>query len=260
MSAVIWCGIVAVWVFVLIPAWVRRGDIHWHRGTVVAAGPGDRSAKGRGPRLHLPRLRHRRRSLADQSIEVEAMAEQEAVTQVTQAQAASRERVAAAPSSGRLGGAARATFGQRPQGGGRKKPPLHVRRARRLVGLILLAVVTLIIAIASGGLAIALHIAVDIALFLYLRHLRAIARARQAKAARERRARTARQAWEQASAQERASEIAGWSDPAASAGSAVEAPETPEAPMQLDLTDAEEPPVVDLTDTPTEELVAARAS
>ena len=37
MSAVIWCGIVAVWVFVLIPTWVRRGDLHWHRGTVASA-------------------------------------------------------------------------------------------------------------------------------------------------------------------------------------------------------------------------------
>jgi hypothetical protein len=255
MSAVIWCGIVAVWVFVLIPTWVRRGDIHWHRGTVVAAGPVAKPAKGSGRRLHLPRLRHRRRSLADQSIEVEAMAEQEAVTEVTHAQVASRERVAAAPRSGRLG-AARASFGLRPGGSGKKKPPLHVRRARRLVGLIVLAFVTLIVAIASGGFAIVVHIAADIAVLMYFRHLRAAARARQAKIARERRARVARQAWDRASAQERASEIDGWQAP--ESGSAAP-PAAADAPAQVDLTEGEQG-VIDLTDTPTEELVTARAS
>ena len=80
MSAVIWCGIVAVWVFVLIPTWVRRGDIHWHRGAAVVTQGADAAAGSRG-RSHrrLPSRRLRRRAHADKSVEVEAMAEQDAV-------------------------------------------------------------------------------------------------------------------------------------------------------------------------------------
>ena len=85
------------------------------------------------------------------------MAEQDAQSPAERAPAAAavpapRARVAAAPSSGRLGSAMRASFGTSPGGSGRKKPPLRVRRARRLVVLAALALGTLIAAIAAGGL------------------------------------------------------------------------------------------------------------
>src|ERR1700712_4921374 len=145
MSAVIWCGIVAVWIFVLIPTWVRRGDIHWHRGqTVMAQGPVEETEGSSGRKLHLPGARILRRSRADQTVEVETMDEQVAQSLVAErvsaaapslpsassAPAAPQVRVAAAPSSGRLGGAVRASFGTGPKGSGRKKPPLRVRRGR----------------------------------------------------------------------------------------------------------------------------------
>ena len=151
MSAVIWCGIVAVWVFLLIPTWVRRSDLHWRRGpigtAVVAVGPTDKSS-GKAGRVSRRRLL--RRSRDDLSIEVEAMAEQDAqfpAEAPVVAASAPRARVAAAPSSGRLGSSVRSTFGTGPKGSERKKPPLRVRRARRLVVLAALALGTLIAAI-----------------------------------------------------------------------------------------------------------------
>ncbi len=286
MSAVIWCGIVAVWIFVLIPTWVRRGDIHWRRGAaVMAQGPAESSddeedaGDERGRRLRVPGMRLVRRSRADQALEVETMAEQVAQSPTERISAptagsAQRTRVAAAPSSGRLSGAMRAGFGTGSGGSDRKKPPLRVRRARRLVGLAALALGTLIVAIFAGGLWIAVTIIADIGLLLYVRHLRAIAKERQAKAAREKRARAARQAWDKASAQERASQLDGWRAPAADpvAEPIVEeyeteyeagyeaAYETDEAPRHIDLTEAGEQQVIDLTDAPTEELITARVS
>ena len=228
MSAVIWCGIVAVWIFVLIPTWVRRGDIHWHRGTVgqtaTAQGPIEGHAQnvegGSGRRLHLPGTRRTSRTRAELPVEVETMDQQVAQSPAEERvsaavpPAAPRVRVAAAPSSGRLGGAVRASFGTGPKGS-RKKPTLRVRRARRLVALATLAIITLIIAIFAGGLFIAVNLVVDVALLLYVRHLRGIAKERQAKAAREKRARAARQEWDKVSAQERASQLDGWRAPAA---------------------------------------------
>jgi hypothetical protein len=284
MSAVIWCGIVAVWIFVLIPTWVRRGDIHWRRGAPVMAqgpveSPQDSEDSGdvgdeRGRRLRVPGMRLMRRSRADQALEVETMAEQVAQppterVQTTGGAPAPRVRVAAAPSSGRLGGAMRASFGTGPGGSGRKKPPIRVRRARRLVGLAALALGTLIVAIAAGGLWIAVTIVADIALILYIRHLRAIAKERQAKAAREKRARIARQAWEKASAQERASQLDGWRAPAAEPVAEsftedyeadYEVDEIDGAPTHIDLTGHGEQQVIDLSDAPTEELITARVS
>jgi hypothetical protein len=301
MSAVIWCGIVAVWVFVLIPTWVRRGDLHWRRGpigtAVVAEGPTEKRSR-KAEREHGSRRRLIRRSRRDLSIEVEAMAEQDAqfpAEDRVYSASAPRARVAAAPSSSRLSNAMRNSFGT--GGSGRKKPPLHVRRARRLVVLAALALGTLIAAIASGGLLIALNIVFDVALILYIRHLRNAARAKAARAAREKRARAARQAWEKAAAPERASGLDGWSAPAA----AVTATETyeevytddeteyveyvqteyaeyaeypegeyaeeagydaqaqPDVPGGIDLT-AQQPTLIDLTDADTEELIAAQAS
>lgn len=284
MSAVIWCGIVAVWIFVLIPTWVRRGDIHWRRGTTaVAQGPVEsvesaedaaNAGDERGRRLRVPGMRRLRRSRADQALEVETMAEQVAQSPTERAPAAAavpapRVRVAAAPSSGRLGGAMRASFGTSPGGSGRKKTPLRVRRSRRLVGLAALALGTLIVAIAAGGLWIAVNIVADIALLFYIRHLRQIAKERQAKAARERRARAARQAWDQASSQERASQLDGWRAPvpeplaepfAEPLADDYESYETDEAPTHIDLTGPGEQQVIDLTDAPTEELITARVS
>ncbi len=301
MSAVIWCGIVAVWVFVLIPTWVRRGDLHWHRGnvgtTVVAEGPAEKSSGRAGHSERATGRRLLRRSRADLSIEVEAMAEQDAQSPVearVSAAPAPRARVAAAPSSGRLGSTVRASFGTGPEGSGRKKPPLRVRRARRLVLLAALALGTLIAAIASGGLIIALNIVCDIALILYVRHLRSVARAKAAKAAREKRARIARQAWDEASASDRASQLDGWSAAAAPVmpeTEPYEATEVPfvdeeleyaggevayeevayeevtyeevayeEEPAEIDLNAMEQPALIDLTDAPTEELAAAQAS
>jgi hypothetical protein len=309
MSAVIWCGIVAVWVFVLIPTWVRRGDLHWHRGnvgtTVVAEGPAEKSSGRAGHSERATGRRLLRRSRADLSIEVEAMAEQDAQSPVKARVSgpslapAPRARVAAAPSSGRLGSTVRASFGTGPDGSGRKKPPIRVRRARRLVVLAALALGTLIAAIASGGLIIALNIVCDIALILYVRHLRSVARAKVAKAAREKRARLARQAWDEASAQDRASQLDGWSAPAAPVMPEVAMPETEpyetadapfvddeleyaadeeayeevsyeesgyeevayaEEPAEIDLNAMEQPALIDLTDAPTEELAAAQAS
>jgi hypothetical protein len=233
-----------------------------------------------------------RRSRRDLSIEVEAMAEQDAqfpAEDRVYAASAPRARVAAAPSSGRLGNAMRNSFGT--GGSGRKKPPLHVRRARRLVVLAALALGTLIAAIASGGLLIALNIVLDVALILYVRHLRNAARAKAARAAREKRARAARQAWEEAAAPERASGLDGWSAPAASTAVATETYEEvyvddeyveytqaeyteveyaeeevgydaegqSDVPGGIDLT-AEQPALIDLTDADTEELIAAQAS
>jgi hypothetical protein len=159
-----------------------------------------------------------RRARRDLSIEVEAMSEHEAQSPAEDrayAASAPRARVAAAPRSSRLSNAMRNSFGTG-DGSGRKKPPLHVRRARRLVTLAALALGTLIAAIASGGLLIALNIICDIALIFYVRHLRNAARAKAARAAREKRARAARQAWEEAAAPERSSGLDGWSVPAAS--------------------------------------------
>ncbi len=220
MSAVIWCGIVAVWVFVLIPTWVRRGDLHWRRGpigtAVVAEGPTEKAS--RDEREKGSRRRLIRRSRKDLSIEVEAMAEHDAHSPAEDrayAVSAPRARVAAAPRSGRLGNAMRSSFGTGSDGSGRKKPPLPVRRARRLVILAALALGTLIAAIAIGGLLIAINVVFDIALILYIRHLRNAARAKTARIAREKRARAARQAWEEAAAPERSSGLDGWSAPAA---------------------------------------------
>jgi hypothetical protein len=303
MSAVIWCGIVAVWVFLLIPTWVRRADLHWRRGpigtAVVAVGPTDKSS-GKAGRVSRRRLL--RRSRDDLSIEVEAMAEQDAQfpleARVSTA-SAPRARVAAAPSSGRLGTSVRNTFGTGPKGSERKKPPLHVRRARRLVVLAALALGTVIAAIASGGLLIAVNVVFDIVLIAYVRHLRNAARTRAARAAREKRARAARIAWDEASAQERASALDGWSpaaplpttEPYAAAdvafvddeleyaedeyavegeyvGAAVAYAEdevaydqeTAPATTEIDLNTLEQPALIDLTDAPTEELIAAQAS
>ena len=202
MSAVIWCGIVAVWVFVLIPTWVRRGDIHWHRGAAIVthgsaadamSGPSGSSKDGR--RHHLA-FRLRRRAHADKSVEVEAMAEQDAVMreEFPAAERVSRVRVAAASRSGRLGGAVRASLGQDPKRPAKKKPALRIRRARRLVALAVLAIVTLLVAIVSGGIFIVVNVVADLALVFYVRHLRAVARSRAARAAREKRARAARTA------------------------------------------------------------------
>jgi hypothetical protein len=275
MSAVIWCGIVAVWVFVLIPTWVRRGDLHWHRGTigtaVVADGPAEKSSGKAGRRERATGRRLLRRSRDDLSIEVEAMAEQDAQSPAESrvlAASAPRARVAAAPSSGRLGSSVRASFGTGPKGSGesgRKKPPLRVRRARRLVVLAALALGTLIAAVASGGLLIVVNIIFDIALIAYVRHLRNAARARSARAAREKRARVARQAWEEASAQDRASQLDGWSVPFAEspdmpATEPYETAATAAEPAEIDLNAVEQPALIDLTDAPTEELAAAQAS
>ncbi|HEX4018571.1 MAG TPA: hypothetical protein VHX15_17670 [Frankiaceae bacterium] len=301
MSAVIWCGIVAVWIFVLIPTWVRRGDLHWHRGNVgptvgtavVAEGLDEKSSGRAGHSERATGRRLLRRSRDVSSIEVEAMAEQDAQSpeQTPVYASAPRARVAAAPSSGRLGSSVRASFGTGPKGSGRKKPALRVRRARRLVGLAALALGTLIAAIAGGGLFIALNIVCDIALILYVRHLRNAARARSARAAREKRARVARQAWEEASSQDRASHLDGWSAasaPVLPGTEPYEAPDVPYvdeqleyadgeleyaeseyadgeyaeagAPAEIDLNAVEQPALIDLTDAPTEELAAAQAS
>ncbi len=293
MSAVIWCGIVAVWVFVLIPTWVRRGDLHWHRGTVgtavVADGPAEKTSGKAGRRERATGRRLLRRSRDDSSIEVEAMAEQDAHSPTESrvlAASAPRARVAAAPSSGRLGSSVRASFGTGPKGSGRKKPPLRVRRARRLVVLAALALGTLLAAIISGGLLIVANVIFDIALIAYVRHLRSVARARAARAAREKRARVARVAWEEASAQERASALDGWrapvTEPAAMPATepyesadvpfvdeeleypadevAYAADEVAAEPAEIDLNTLEQPALIDLTDAPTEELIAAQAS
>ena len=302
MSAVIWCGIVAVWIFVLIPTWVRRGDIHWHRGTAgqtaTAQGPVDSRLQthapdvegGSGRRLHLPGTRRKLRSRAELPVEVETMdqqlaqspAEDWAAAVPAAVPAAPRVRVAAAPSSGRLGGAVRASFGTGPKGSGREKPTIQVRRARRLVALAALAFITLIVAILAGGLFIAVTLVVDVALVLYVRHLRQIAKERQAKASREKRARAARQEWDKVSAQERASQLDGWHAPVAEAYEAAETSYEPRYEQveadydgyegeyadaegaasqdSIDLNAVQQPALIDLTDAPTEELTTARAS
>jgi hypothetical protein len=164
-----------------------------------------------------------------------------------------------------------------------------VRRARRLVVLAALALGTLIAAIASGGLLIVVNLIFDVALIAYVRHLRGVARARSARAAREKRARVARQAWDEASAQDRASHLDGWSAPAEPAmpeTAPYEVADVPfvdeeleydgdevayeevayeeaayaEEPAEIDLNAMEQPALIDLTDAPTEELAAAQAS
>jgi hypothetical protein len=209
---------------------------------------------------------------------------------------ASRARVAAAATSGKLSGAVRAGLGHMPKGGpNRTKKPLRVRRARRLVGLAVLTFVSLILAIVASPLLWVVTLGLGVALFFYLRHLRGIARAQQARVAREKRARSARLAWEQASAQERASQIDGWGSheaapvagPSQASGSYTETEYTEtrytqthydavgeltddvfaiddeggySRQEQLDLAALEQPELLDLTDAPTEELLAARAS
>ena len=276
MSAVIWCGIVAVWVFVLIPTWVRRGDIHWHRGAIGSSGAVAAHAPAPSSRLRRMRIPGQRllgRSSAEEPLEVEAMVEQDVEPQERVAAAPVRTRVAAAATSGRLGTAVRASFGTGPAGNpgstGREKPPLRVRRARRLVTLAVLALVTLVVAVAAGGLFIAVNVVCDIALFLYVRHLRSVARGQRARLARERRARAARQAWDRASSAERASQLDGWHTPATQPLSAEPMHEPDSEPAmaneQVDLTTYEQQPAdqqasADISDAPTEELIAARAS
>jgi hypothetical protein len=238
--------------------------------------------------------------MAEQDADFEEEFENE--TPVRSSGVASRARVAAAATSGRLSGAVRASLS--PKDPGRKKKPLRVRRARRLVALAALALITLVIAIVAGGVFIIVNLIVDVALFFYMRHLRGIARAHQARVAREKRARAARQAWEQASAQERASQIDGWGTPEADpitlpydSAAPVQFEEQYEAAEyetaqyesvtetqydavgaltddvfegddydeydrqeQLDLAALEQPELLDLTDAPTEELLAAKAS
>ncbi len=253
MSAVIWCGIVAVWVFVLIPTWVRRGDLHWHRGSTGAvraamATPhpesmsGDAEARGRWSLMSGLR---RDRSRTDEPAEVDTMDEQNApdydhdydddlTTPAHEAYAAqelqghegqteqlattSRMRVAAAPASQRLSEAVTSVSsglkglrGSLPGGSDRVRPPLRVRRARRLLMLAALVVATLAAAVLLGGAAIVVNIICDLALVFYVRHLRGIAREQRARALRERKARAARQAWDAASSTGRASGLDGWS-------------------------------------------------
>jgi hypothetical protein len=225
--------------------------------------------------------------------------EYESEQPVRTAGVASRARVAAAATSGKLSGAVRAGLGHMPQGGSDRKPkPLRVRRARRLVGLAALAFVTLLLAIVASPLFWVVNLVVDASLFFYMRHLRGIARAQQARVAREKRARAARQAWEQASAQERASQIDGWGSHDETSAAPVTLPYQAAAQYteteytetrytqteydavgeltddvfaiddedeysrqeQLDLAALEQPELLDLTDAPTEELLAAKAS
>ncbi len=78
---------------------------------------------------------------------------------------------------------------RRTTAGARRKPtpPPHVQRARRLVWIAATALATLLLALILGGMWLLVHLACDVALVAYLRHLRGIA-VRQQEARRARRA------------------------------------------------------------------------
>src|SRR4051794_39187653 len=72
-----------------------------------------------------------------------------------------------------------------PAGGRKATPPPHVQRARRLVWIAAAALATLLLALILGGKWVLVHLAADVALVAYLRHLRGIAvREREARRAR----------------------------------------------------------------------------
>lgn len=274
MSAVIWCGIVAVWAFILIPTWVRRGDHHWHRPLVSAASAGARVRQriARGP-------------------------------QVSGGSAMARP---ARPARLAAGAVRRA-----PAGAARPSRPISVRRARRLAVLLALVLVTGVATLLNPGRAFIVQLLVDAVTVGYVLHLRKVALEHRRELARTRRSLAARRRWERSTADERTRRIQGWPagqqpasvEDASSAGRPIAASSVPAQPVyermrrqrvaddagraaeraavtepaMIDLTEPGTPLAVDLTaadaaeaphgaqppasahEVPTEELVAAKA-
>jgi len=198
MSAVIWCGIVAVWAFILIPTWVRRGDHHWHRpfaGVPAAARVRQRIA--RGPREPADGV------TARPSRSVGAMRR----VRASAASAAARTRSVAPDADRAVAGAVR-----------RPSRTVPVRRARRLAVLLALVVITGVAALLDSGRALVVHLLVDAVTIGYVIHLRKVALERRRELARARRALAARRRWERSTADERARGIQGWPAAPAEAG------------------------------------------
>ncbi len=198
MSAVIWCGIVAVWAFILIPTWVRRGDHHWHRPLAgVPAAARVRQRIARGPREPADGV------TARPSRSVGAMRR----VRASAASAAARTRSVAPDADPAVAGAVR-----------RPSRTLPVRRARRLAVLLALVVITGVAALLDPGRALIVHLLVDAVTIGYVIHLRKVALERRRELARARRALAARRRWERSTADERARGIQGWPAAPAEAG------------------------------------------
>jgi len=198
MSAVIWCGIVAVWAFILIPTWVRRGDHHWHRPLAgVPAAARVRQRIARGPREPADGV------TARPSRSVGAMRR----VRASAASAAARTRSVAPDADRAVAGAVR-----------RPSRTVPVRRARRLAVLLALVVITGVAALLDPGRVLVVHLLVDAVTIGYVIHLRKVALERRRELARARRALAARRRWERSTADERARGIQGW--PAAPAAPA----------------------------------------
>lgn len=229
MSAIIWFGIVAVWAFVLIPTWVRRSDIHWRSSGQADGGTRDRLVRATRVIGRSGSQASRRRPAA-RPVEVPAPRAVSEVPEAVESESPMTNPRPARPAPRRAAPTLAGT---------RQAPPPRVQRARRLVWIGAVALATLLLAFVAGGLWILLNLAADVALVVYLRHLRGIAREEQG----QRRNRT----------------TARRTPVAAPAPAARHRPETVVVPEPVGAT-AAAPEMIDLTDDcPTTELMSARA-
>lgn len=228
MSAVIWCGIVAVWAFFLIPTWVRRGDHHWHRPLTSAAA-------GARARARVPRRSQAAGSAAGVSAAASSPGWPEPAASAATAPTAPTASAMRKPA----GAVRRAVSGRmkarsRPEAatGAVRQPSrsLQVRRARRLLALLALALVTGVAALLDPGRALVLHLLIDAVTIGYLVHLRQAALQRRRELARARRSLAARRRWERSTAEERTHRIEGWPAGHQAASPAVEEAARPVAP------------------------------
>jgi len=222
MSAVIWCGIVAVWAFFLIPTWVRRGDHHWHR-------PMTSAAAGARARARVPRRSQTAGSAAGVSAAASSPGWPEPAASAPTASAVRKPAGAV-----RRAVSGRVKTRSRPEvaAGAVRQPSrsLQVRRARRLLTLLALALATGVAALLDPGRALVLHLLVDAATIGYLVHLRQAALQRRRELARARRSLAARRRWERSTAEERTHRIGGWPAGHQAASPAVEEAARPVAP------------------------------
>lgn len=225
MSAVIWCGIVAVWAFFLIPTWVRRGDHHWHR-------PLTNAAAGARARARVPRRSQAAGSAAGVSAAASSPGWPEPAASAASAPAASAVRKPAGAVRRAVSGRLKARSRPEVAAGAVRQPSrsLQVRRARRLLALLALALVTGVAALLDPGRALVLHLLVDAVTIGYLVHLRQAALQRRHELARARRSLAARRRWERSTAEERTHRIEGWPAGHQGASSVVEEAAPPVAP------------------------------
>ncbi len=236
MSAVIWCGIVAVWAFFLIPTWVRRGDHHWHRPLTNAAA-GARARVLRRSRSVGSTMGGAAGASSPTSPDpVPVSAASASTAAAVRKPAGAVRRAVTKRVTRRVSRRVSRRSGAEPAVGAVRQPSrsLQVRRARRLVALLALVLITGVAALLDPGRALVLHLLVDAVTIGYLVHLRQAALQRRRELARARRSLAARRRWERSTAAERTQRIEGW--PAGHRAAAVaemtsaSAPAAPTAP------------------------------